>query len=853
VTSTPAVRLPVPTAPRFPLIPLIAPLVVSAVLFLLIRSPYVAVFALLGPVMALATWWEAKRHYRHAQKEHEEAFRDEERRVEREQRRDDEAFRARQLERHPHPTRWLDNPLWKPQQGERGAIIRLGLGSAIGPSGRLLPGVPYLLDEPAGIALVGPRQQTDAIWRALVAQVLIHCPRRAIPAFDAVWPDDSDPNAVLTLPLAADRRVFVQRCNRDEDVDPVIDFVVRVTREGSGDLYRSGVLDYRALQLDQLTSHDARWVRQYLSERHPPVATPASEPPPSGRGNLVLQWAPGQWRDLVECGPHAVVWGQSGSGKTVMLRTMVDSISRRYTPQQVQVVWIDFKGGTGAIGLSSLPHVVGVLTDLQPYRVSRVYEGLAAEIGRRETLLSSYGVNDLGALDGDVVCPRTLIVIDEVAIVLRDFPQWNDLLADLAARGRALGLHLVVAGQRISGQVPRSVLANASLRMCLRIGDPSEAHDILSTAHSAHIDALVGAPPGTLLVSDGSQVATSRVESSVVGDIKEGRGVPLWCEPLPARIESGPATAIAIMDDPSRQSQPPLYLADIPSGMVVVTGDSGSGHSTLLRRWVGACGDTRAVMLSLDSVTFTAEILSLLRNPMNLPPLIGVDRLDRFCRGQSESYREWVVGLLSELGQAASDQHIDCHLVVTTSPHSPEAQALGRVSSSQMFLRSAQRPAQVPRESLIPHDAPPGAIHWNGRSGQVILAPLPTSDPVYAAPEEVSRDDDLVLSGVDGVPGAISMAEVDERFFDLERAYRLSQLVLVGVSGDALRALRIPPVPATSATQGWRLGPSGAELIQLEPLALGEDRIDADRVDSEGFADGDVGEGARVGAQALRQ
>ena len=801
-------------------------------LFLLIRSPYVAVFALLGPVMALATWWEAKRHYGHAQKQHEEALRDDELRIEREQRRDDEAFRARQLERYPHPSRWLDNPLWQPQQGERGAMIRLGLGSAPGQSGRLLPGVPYLVDEPAGIALVGPRVHTDAIWPALVAQVLIHCPRRTIPSLDALWPEDSEPRERLTLPLGADRQVLVQRCDRDEDVDPGIDFVLRVTRGGSGDLYRSGVLDHRAVQLDQLTSHDARWVRQYLHERHPPVATPAAEPPPPERGNLVLQWAPGQWRDLVECGPHAVVWGQSGSGKTVMLRTMVDTISRRYTPQQVQVVWIDFKGGTGVLGLSSSPHVVGVLTDLQPYRVSRVYEGLAAEIRRREELLGSHGVNDLGALPGDVVCPRTLIVIDEVAIVLRDYPQWNDLLADLAARGRALGLHLVVAGQRISGQVPRSVLANASLRLCMRIGDPFEAHDILSTAHSTHIDALVGAPPGTLLVSDGSQVVSSRVESIDIGDVQEGKGVPLWCEPLPARIESGPATALAIMDAASRQSQPPLDLADIPSGMVVVTGDSGSGHSTLLRRWAGVCGDTRVAMLSSDPVPFTAQILSLLRNPIDLPALIGVDRIDRVFRGQSESYREWVVGLLSRLGQAASDRRSACHLVVTTAAHAPEAQLLGRVSSSHMLLRSAHRPAHMPSESLIPPDAPAGAIQWKGKCGQVILTPTAMSDPHHIAPERVSDVDDLIVSGVDGVPGAISVADADERFFDLERAYRLARLVLVGVSGDALRALRIPPVPATSATQGWRLGPSGAELIQIEPLPLGEDRIDADRVDS---------------------
>jgi len=819
-------------APRFPLIPLIAPLAVSAALFLLIRSPYVAVFAVLGPVMALASWWEAKRHYRHAQKQHDEAVRDDELRLEREQRREDEAFRAQQRERYPHPSRWLDNPLWQPQRGERGVMIRLGLGCEPSRSGRLLSGVPYLVDEPAGVALVGPRQHTDAIWPALVAQVLIHCPRRAIPSFDELWPEDSEPHARMTLPLGADRQLLVQRCDRDEDVDPEIDVVVRVTRQGCGDLYRRGVLEGEALQLDQLSRHDARWVRRYLYERQPHVATSLSEPPPPGRSNLVLEWAPGQWRDLVQCGPHAVIWGQSGSGKTVLLRTLVNAISRRYTPQDVQVVWIDFKGGTGALGLASLPHVVGVLTDLQAYRVSRVYQGLAAEIRRRERLLGDHGVNDLSVLPGDVVCPRTLIVIDEVAIVLRDYPQWNDLLADLAARGRALGLHLVVAGQRISGQVPRSVLANASLRLCLRVGDPSEAHDILSATHSAQIDALVGAPPGTVLVSDGSQVITSRVESAHVGDVREGTGVPLWCEPLSARIEEGPAHAVAIMDDPAQQSHPPLRVADIPPGMVLVTGDSGAGHSTLLCRWARASGGKSVVITSSDPVALTAEILALLRNPVNLPALIGVDRIDRAWRGQSDSYREWMMEMLSRLGQTVSDSHSACHLVVTAAINSPEAQSLGRGWSSHMFLRSTHRPAHLHPDSLIPPDAPPGFIQWNGSSGQVIAAPLPISNPRPAATEGVVFGDDVVVSGADPVPGTITIADADERFFDLERAYRLSRLVLVGVSGDALRALRVPPVPATKPEHGWRLGPSGAELIRMESLGLSENRIDADRVDS---------------------
>ena len=89
---------------------------------------------------------------------------------------------------------------------------------------------------------------------------------------------------------------------------------------------------------------------------------------------------------------------------------------------------------------------------------------------------------------------------------------------------------------------------------------------------------------------------------------------------------------------------------------------------------------------------------------------------------------------------------------------------------------------------------------------------------------------------------AITLAQADERFFDLERAYRSGRLVLVGVTGDALRALRIPPVPATASPQGWLLGPAGIALVRLEGLGALEDRIDADRVEPESLADRTIGQ-----------
>jgi hypothetical protein len=78
----------------------------------------------------------------------------------------------------------------------------------------------------------------------------------------------------------------------------------------------------------------------------------------------------------------------------------------------------------------------------------------------------------------------------------------------------------------------------------------------------------------------------------------------------------------------------------------------------------------------------------------------------------------------------------------------------------------------------------------------------------------------------------ITLAQAHERFFDLESAYRLRRLVLVGLSGESLRALRLPPVPASAPPQGWLLGPTGVSLVNCEGLGAFQDRVDRDRVDS---------------------
>jgi len=446
-----------------------------------------------------------------------------------------------------------------------------------------------------------------------------------------------------------------------------------------------------------------------------------------------------------------------------------------------------------------------------------------------------------------VKCPRTLLVIDEVGALIHQHPEWEALLEDIASRGRALGLHLLLIGQRVAGQVPRAVLANASLRMCLRIGYPSEASDLLRGASASDINALVAAPVGTIAVSDGVQLMVGAVEPLPDAPARPGVTMPLWLPALPESVKNSSAGVLALMDHPDNQSQSALRTDEIPQGIVLAIGDSGAGHSTLLRRWVGAVGKASIDVLPTDPIGLTAQLLTLVEKTQELPQMVAIDRLDRICRGLSEAFREWIAELIHTLGQLHAEQAGSSHLVVTVARDTPEARVLRRVPASHIYLRHAleDHSALLP-DSVPPADAPPGRIVLNGRWGQV-FTPSHDGLPLQRAPEMEPQPHDalVVCQQRDAMPDSdsvITLAQADERFFDLERAYRSGRLVLVGVAGDALRALRIPPVPATTSPQGWLLGPAGIALVRVEGLGALEDRVNADRVQTESLADRTIGQ-----------
>ncbi|BDZ44177.1 FtsK/SpoIIIE domain-containing protein [Naasia aerilata] len=136
--------------------------------------------------------------------------------------------------------------------------------------------------------------------------------------------------------------------------------------------------------------------------------------------------------DLVADGPHAVVGGTTGSGKSELLRSWVLALAAARSAERLAVLLIDFKGGATFDALAGLPQVAGVVSDLDDTAVERLAAGLAAEVREREKALRAAGAPDIAALPS---LPRLVIVVDEFAALLQALPALSDVVTDIAARG----------------------------------------------------------------------------------------------------------------------------------------------------------------------------------------------------------------------------------------------------------------------------------------------------------------------------------------------------------------------------------------------------------------------------------
>ena len=285
-------------------------------------------------------------------------------------------------------------------------------------------------------------------------------------------------------------------------LSPIVDTGARVLDESDfprsvslgqiteGEILASGSSILRRWQTsDSLTSH---W-------------TAGAEREPGPLTAIVGQGSDGPVEiDLRTHGPHALVGGTTGSGKSEFLQTWILSLAANYSPDRLSFLLVDYKGGAAFADCVDLPHTVGLVTDLNTHLVRRALTSLRAELRYREELLNEKGAKDLIALErrGDPEAPPTLvIVIDEFAALVGEIPEFVDGVIDVAQRGRSLGLHLVMATQRPAGVIKDNLRANTNLRIGLRMADPADSSDVLGVPDAADFAAET---PGRAAVKVGA-------------------------------------------------------------------------------------------------------------------------------------------------------------------------------------------------------------------------------------------------------------------------------------------------------------------------------------------------------------
>ncbi len=198
--------------------------------------------------------------------------------------------------------------------------------------------------------------------------------------------------------------------------------------------------------------------------------------------------------DIRADGPHGLVAGTTGSGKSELLQTLIASLAVGNRPDEFNFVLVDYKGGAAFKDCNHLPHTVGMVTDLDGHLTTRALESLGAELRRREHQLARADAKDIEdylagrqAGTSDEPMPRLLIVIDEFAALAAELPDFVTGLVDVARRGRSLGVHLILATQRPAGVVSAEIKSNTNLRIALRVTDAGDSDDVIESSAAAQI------------------------------------------------------------------------------------------------------------------------------------------------------------------------------------------------------------------------------------------------------------------------------------------------------------------------------------------------------------------------------
>ena len=349
-------------------------------------------------------------------------------------------------------------------------------------------------------------------------------------------------------------------------------------------------------------------------------------------------------------GPHGLLAGMTGSGKSECLLTYLLSLAVTFSCQDVSFLLIDFKGGTMANALAKLPHTAGIITNLDKGILMRCMCAIEGELTRRQQQLADTGERyGISSMDIDkymqlrkqhpslTAMPHLFLVADEFAELKQLFPAVLDHLRQCARIGRSLGIHLLLATQKPFGVVDEQIWSNARFRLCLKVADRNDSMDMLKKDSAVHLQhpgqlflqvghdevfvqgqsAWTQAPydPCGKEVSDlylsyydsdgnmqdlpmaGGTVAKTELEAvcDALCAISTERAAPLWMLPLKPNLQQEElpaketALTLGLLDDLVHQQQIPFSMSVWDGRNLAVCGMVGSGKSMFVETLIQSC------------------------------------------------------------------------------------------------------------------------------------------------------------------------------------------------------------------------------------------------------------------------
>ena len=397
------------------------------------------------------------------------------------------------------------------------------------------------------------------------------------------------------------------------------------------------------------------------------------------------------WLDLREDGPHALLGGTTGAGKSELLQSLVGSLAATHPPDRLTFLLVDYKGGAAFKDCVRLPHTVGYVTDLDGHLVSRVLVSLHAELSFRERLLATVGAKDLIDMEQrspGTAPPSLLLVVDEFAALASELPEFVDGVVNLAQRGRSLGMHLLLATQRPAGAINDNIRANTNLRISLRMNDRADSEDVIGSpvaaalprtlpgrsyvrtgatqlaevqvaygggrsfgARSGRAEVTVRAPgqqPTTavrrsdVLATEAEtdlQLLVGTIELTFAASEASSPRVP-WLPPLEewlpvGGLPLGEGTVVPIgrRDEPHRQAQEVHEIDVVSDGGLLVAGSAGSGKTTALRTLAARLAEqNRPDELHLYALDFGSRGLSPLSSLPHCGDVVHAEETARVTR-----------------------------------------------------------------------------------------------------------------------------------------------------------------------------------------------------------------------------